>query len=107
MLDEKRKVPWTSPLKYDIGRIQPITTGPTGPKGMNMTTQPTIEEVKIVRSQGFGGKAHVEVKVAGQWETLFSYFDDELFFSCREFLGKTREEGERIFFKKDLAYLRS
>ena len=43
----------------------------------------------------------------GTEDDLFSYFNDELFFSENEFIGKTEDQAHDLFHKKDIAYLRS
>lgn len=43
----------------------------------------------------------------GTEETLFTFYPDELSFSEREFIGKTRTEAMALRHRKDVAYLRS
>ncbi len=43
----------------------------------------------------------------GDEQELFDYYPDELSFKADEFIGLTLEEGKRLKFKKDKAYLQS
>ena len=43
----------------------------------------------------------------GTEETLFTFYPDELSFSEREFIGKTRTEAMALRHRKDVAYLQS
>lgn len=43
----------------------------------------------------------------GRKVELFSYYPDELCFTPEEFVGLTEEQGRRLRYSKDVAYLRS
>lgn len=43
----------------------------------------------------------------GSEEVLFSYYPDEISFVPAEFAGLTVDEGRRLKYQKDLAYLQS
>lgn len=43
----------------------------------------------------------------GTVSRVFEFYDDELSFEGREFVGLTREEALNLFRKKDIAYLQS
>jgi hypothetical protein len=43
----------------------------------------------------------------GETEKLFTFYPDELSFSEREFIGKTRDQAMSLRHRKDVAYLQS
>ena len=43
----------------------------------------------------------------GSVSRVFEFYDDELSFEAREFVGLTREEALNLFTRKDIAYLQS
>jgi hypothetical protein len=43
----------------------------------------------------------------GEEEKLFSYYPDEISFDASEFVGLTRDAANRLYSKKDVAYLRA
>jgi hypothetical protein len=45
--------------------------------------------------------------IDGPATELFRYYDDELHFTESEFLGLTKDQGGRVFLRKDVAYLQS
>jgi hypothetical protein len=70
---------------------------------------PRIASARVIGAQSFGDMAKVLVKTDAdaEEEKLFDFFDDELSFRPEEFIGLTVEEGRQLFYKKDVAYLRS
>ena len=56
----------------------------------------------------FGAMPQVFVPLEdGNEVLLFDYYPDEIWFISSEFIGLTFEEGKRLKFTKDVAYLRS
>jgi len=43
----------------------------------------------------------------GEEEKLFSYYPDEISFDASEFVGLTRDAANKLYSKKDVAYLRA
>jgi hypothetical protein len=43
----------------------------------------------------------------GREVRLFEYYPDEISFTTSEFVGLTEEQGRRLKFQKDVAFLRS
>ena len=67
-----------------------------------------ITHARVLPSNGFGNKAKVLVRINdAEEQELFSFYDDELSFSSKEFIGLTEDEGRQLFIKKDVAYLQS
>ena len=53
-----------------------------------------------------------KAQVVAEWEdgtssVALSYYNDELRFRKEEFIGKTQEQVDDLFHKKDVAYLQS
>jgi hypothetical protein len=79
--------------------------------------KPKITDVRIVPSSPMSEvlladarlQAEVFVKYDGGKEEvlLFKYYDDEISFDASEFLGLTKEEGNKLHLDRDIAYLRS
>lgn len=42
-----------------------------------------------------------------EFEFLFDYYPDEISFTESEFIGLTHREAMKLFYKKDMEYLRS
>lgn len=59
-----------------------------------------------IKTEQFQNAVHVELD-SGEEKVAFRYYSDELSFSSSEFIGKTMEEVDQLFLKKDTAYLRS
>lgn len=72
-------------------------------------TSVTIKKPKSVMESLKTGIFKAEIKVRydneGDFQTLFSYYHDEVQFDELSLIGKTEEEARTLFFKKDKAYL--
>lgn len=62
--------------------------------------------------QGVTTVSSYKAQVVAEWEdgtssVALSYYNDELRFRKEEFIGKTQEQVDDLFHKKDVAYLQS
>jgi hypothetical protein len=78
---------------------------------MNNITRKKGSEMKIVSARitpNFIAIPEVFVTLEdGNEVLLFDYYPDEISFIASEFIGLTVEEGRRLKFDKDVAYLRA
>ena len=73
------------------------------------------KEAKIIKCEirwidyGFYKSPNVFVMYAGkeELEFLFNYYPDEISFTESEFIGLTHDEAMKLFYEKDMEYLRS
>lgn len=71
-------------------------------------TDNKITAARIEPPKRWGDRAVAYGTVDGKEVKLFSYFDDELYFSPDEFIGLTVDEVVNdLYRRKDIAYLRS
>ena len=74
-----------------------------------MSENKVIETCFIEPSTGMFSSPKVMVKYKGEseYELLFEYYPDEISFSAGEFIGLTAEQGRKLKFTKDKAYLQA
>lgn len=73
-----------------------------------MTGKITHARITAMPKSMFDPMPIVMVQVDGATEVeLFDYYPDELSFTAAEFIGLTLEQGHRLKYNKDVAYLRS
>lgn len=79
-----------------------------------MTSEPRIASVRFetqrIAGMDLGGAREVHVTWEGDGdheELLFSYYPDEITVTGRELIGMTKAEAAKLFYDKDIAYLRS
>ena len=63
--------------------------------------------IKPAEIKSYGNATCIARLEDGTEKIVFYYYNDELFFSASQFIGKTVEEANEIRRKADIAYLRS
>jgi hypothetical protein len=67
-----------------------------------------VRSAKIQHPKGMGESVLLaQFTEGGEYFRIFGFFNDELFFSEEEFIGKTLKQCEELRDKKDVAYLNS
>lgn len=65
-----------------------------------------IKECEI-KNRGYKCEVNVVYEDDTTEESIISYYPDELSFNREEFIGLTKEQAADLFYRKDVAYLRS
>ena len=73
-----------------------------------LLSQRVVVSVEIGPATGsYGSATATAVLSDGSTQDVLSWYDDELFFSKDEFIGKTEKQIREMFHEKDIAYIQS
>lgn len=72
-----------------------------------MNDNMVITECRIEKPMGWGDTAKIYVKYEGmeEWEKLYEYFVDELYFYADEFIGLTKTQANRVLFTAEMSLI--